>query len=442
MSGEEEKPVIESSMSYILLDEAEKEVEAGECRGTVGKEYLTLFPKLGSILPFHLRDIVEIRAENYRITLPMETKEKIILFNLGYDFEDFLRVLTSMRNEVIVKDLLMSETIKKTDVETEFTYYDENEVEKMKGAGKIRLYETGLVMMPEEGEMFRIPYSSILKVSEGDYEVRFSTELGEQLILRRMGSEYEPFVRMLSSILSELQNKAASLIKTMFPTIDSLSLRKLTGLMMEGKAVKKENIEAVNPKIWLEMEKRIASTVLNEPYFFLKGLARKEKIAIGFKRGLMGDLTGEYIWLLIPIYDSKEKKHGNAVAMEAVGEEGGGKATYFFRIMSRKDYPSCVSLEELDKEVDQVIRKINQCMIAINFRREPIYLPDEKLNKEAYIKYRVAVRKIPSLKHLRSIYIGRVSHFSLEQWKKDVMDLLRFNVEVQEDQIKWKANTR
>ncbi|MEM2981432.1 MAG: hypothetical protein QW385_08750 [Thermoproteota archaeon] len=440
MSSEEErKPVIESYMSYILLDEAGREVETGECKGVVDEEHLTLSPKFGGGLPFYLRDIVEIEVENYKITLPMESREKIILFNLGYDFEDFLRVLTRMRNEVMVKDLLMNEAIRKKDVETEFNYYDENGGEKIKGTGEIRLYETGLVVMPTKGEMFRIPYSSILKVSEENYEVRFNTELGEQLILSKMGSEYEPFVKTLSNALKNLQDKAVSSIKAMFPTIDTVSLRRIANLMKDGKAVKKADIEAINPKIWLEMEKKIASNGLNESYVFLKGLARQEKIAIGFKRGLMGGLIGEYVWFLIPIYDSKEKKYGNAIAMEAAGEEGGGKATYFFRIMSRKDYPSCTSLEELDREVDQVIMRINQCMLDINFRREPIYLPDDELDDQAYIKYRVAVRKIPSLKLLRSLYIGRIAHFSPEQWKNDVMDLLRFNMETLEDSVKWKA---
>lgn len=49
------------------------------------------------------------------------------------------------------------------------------------------------------------------------------------------------------------------------------------------------------------MESKIAYAGLNESYRFLKGLARQDKIAVGFKRGLMGDLTGEYVWFLIPI---------------------------------------------------------------------------------------------------------------------------------------------
>lgn len=425
-------------MSYILLDKVNKEIERGECKGTVDEEYLTLFPKFGSILPFHLRDIAEIKVENYRIILLMESLDKIVLFNLRHDFDDFLRVLTKMRNEVIIKDLLMNETLRKTDVETEFIYCDETGVEKISGTSRVRLYETSLVVIPEKGEIIRIPYGSIEKISEGYYEITLNTEFGEKLILKKMGTEYELFVKTLSETLSELQNKTFLLIKELFPTMDSFSLRRLATVMKEGKAVEKSEIDSIDSKIWFEIERRIASTGLGESFSFLKELARKEKIAVGFKRGLMGDLTGEYIWFLMPIYDVEKREYGNAIAMEATGEGSGGKATYFFRITSRKEYLKYKSIEELDKETDLLIRRINRCMIDINFRREPIYLPDEKLNEAAYTKYRIAVTKIPSLQLLRNLYIGRVMHFSTEQWRKDVMDLLRFNVESQDDFAKWK----
>ena len=154
----------------------------------------------------------------------------------------------------------------------------------------------------------------------------------------------------------------------------------------------------------------------------------------------MGDLTGEYFWFLMPICNTSQKEYGNAVAMEATqvtGEESSGKATYFFRIVSRKDYPNYKSLEELDKEVDKFIKTINRCMLDINFRREPIYLPDERLDEAAYFKYRIATQRIPSLRLLRDLYIGRVIHASSEQWKSDVMDLLKFNLITQDDFSRW-----
>jgi hypothetical protein len=67
-------------------------------------------------------------------------------------------------------------------------------------------------------------------------------------------------------------------------------------------------------------------------------------------------------------------------------------------------------------------------MLDINFRREPIYLSDERLEEAEYVGYKTALQKIPSLRLLRKLYTGRAVHSSFEQWKSDVMDLLRFNL--------------
>ncbi|MGQ9604522.1 MAG: hypothetical protein ACUVUU_10015 [bacterium] len=142
------------------------------------------------------------------------------------------------------------------------------------------------------------------------------------------------------------------------------------------------------------------------------------------------------VWFLIPIYSTNPNEPGNAVAMEATSGEGGGKATYFFRIVSRKDYQN-YGIEDLHREIDNFIKRINRCMLAINFRREPIYLPDERLKEPEYQKYQFAIAKIPALQELRQLFIGRVIHSSPEQWKKDVMDLLRFNVSTLDDTAKW-----
>jgi len=199
-------------------------------------------------------------------------------------------------------------------------------------------------------------------------------------------------------------------------------------------------VEAVNPKIWKELEKRVASQdYLKESYDFLMRMAQKDHACIGMKRGLMGDLTGEFIWFLIPIYNTDAREPGNAIAMETTTE--GGHATYFFRITSRKDYPAFKSLEDLGREADKVIKTINRCMIDINFRREPIYLPDSALEEQRYFRYKVAVQKLPSLRLLRNLFIGRVIHAASDQWAKDVTDLLKFNVSTLDDSDKWRSHS-
>lgn len=443
MESEDEQPksAIECSMSFVLLDKNGDRVAAGDCKGTIDKEYLTVHPKFGSALPFHLREISGIETENYQIILSTFSDEKLTLSNLGHCYEDFLRVLRDLRNEVIIKDLLMNETIQKPDVSTEFTVYDEKGIEKQKSEGKIRLYETGFVVIPQEGEVFRVPYSDIVSVSEENYSLKVDTELGTQFLFQKLGSEFSPMVNGFSDIYNELQTKAVALIKTLYPAIDSVSLRRVAAMMREGKAAKRADIEAANPRLWQELEKKIISVGLNESYAFLKELGRQEKTAVGFKRGLMGDLTGEYIWFLVPIYGGDNKDYGNAVAMEAAetsDEESTGKATYFFKIVNRKDFPNYRTAEELDTQTDEVIRKMNRCMLDINFRREPIYLPTERLEEAEYVKYKIALQRIPSLQLIRSLFIGRIIHSSPEQWKSDVMELLKFNLTAQDDTVKWK----
>jgi len=76
-------------------------------------------------------------------------------------------------------------------------------------------------------------------------------------------------------------------------------------------------------------------------------------------------------------------------------------------------------------------------MLTTNFRREPIYLSDEKLIEPQYTRYRFAIQKLSALQTLRRLFIGRVIHSSLEQWKQDVAELLKFNVTTLDDSVRW-----
>jgi hypothetical protein len=441
-SEEEEKNAIECPMTYTLLNDKSEQTATGDCKGTISREYVTVYPKFADVLPVHLRDIDHLEAGDYRIILSLSSKEKLVLSTLGHCFEDFLRFLTDLRNEVIIKDLLMNEPLRKPDVNMEFAYRDERGNERQNMPGKVRLYETGLVVIPCQGEILRVPYSDIVNVSAENLSVKVSTELGEQFLIQKMGSEFDPFVNEFLNAYNELQSKAVASLKTLFATADSFSLRRIAAIMKEGKAAKRTDVEAINPRLWQDLEKRIALAGLNESYSYLKELARQQEMAIGFKRGLMGDVTSEYIWFLVPIYGSVNGDYGNAIAMEAAestGEPSSGRATYFFKIMRRAAYRNS-SLEERDGETDKLIRTMNRCMLEINFRREPVYLPDEKLDEANYSKYRIAVQRIPSLRFLRSLYVGRVIHASPDQWKNDVISLLKFNLATQDEQAKWRKD--
>ncbi len=437
MNGKDKQIIMECTLSYSLSNESGQETASGEAQTKLNEENLSILPKFGEALLFSLRDIVEISEGDYKIYLDLTSREKLTLCNLGYKYEDFLRVLSKLHNELLLKDMLMHETLRKSGVEAEFVYFDDGGNENQRGKCEPRLYETAIVVIPEKGELVRIPYSDILEIRDEDFTLAITTDFGEKFVFSGLGRQFDPFTKTLSDLINELSLKVQSSLKELLPKADPSIIRRAARFMKEGKAARRSDIESISPEPWVELEKKLEAAGIKEEYDFLKSLAQQEKLCIGLKRGLLGDLTGEYIWFLIPLYSINPNDPGNAVAMEAISGEGGGKATYFFRIVSRKDYPTFKNIEDLHREVDNFIKRINRCMLAINFRREPIYLPDERLEEPQYQKYKFAIAKIPALRELRQLFIGRVIHSSPEQWKKDVMDLLQFNVSVQDDNLKW-----
>lgn len=141
----------------------------------------------------------------------------------------------------------------------------------------------------------------------------------------------------------------------------------------------------------------------------------------------MGDLTGEYVWFLIPIYSLSPELPGNVVVMEAISSEGEGRATYLFKIMEKEENDKIQSIEELHSKADRFLKLLNYSMLVINFRREPIYLSRGQLLKPRYIKYLYSIENQPALELTREHFIGRVVHSNIEKWKHDVMSIINFN---------------
>lgn len=432
---------MECSLSYSLREIDDEEIESGdEAQGKLYEESFIIKPELGESMVFPYRDIVELSVGNYVIHLKLTSNEKMTLFNLGYHYEDFLREFNKFRNDIILKDMLIDEPPRKA-VKCHFVHSREKGEEQHEDECELRVHETSIVVIPEKREIFRVPYSYITRIQEDDYKLVVSTDFGEKITFSMMGNQFDSMKKAFSTMINELSQKTQNHLKDLLPEASPSVIRRSARFMKEGKAAKRSDIESISPNLWNQLENKLSTIEIKQEYNFLKSISQQEKLCIGLKRGLMGDLTGEYIWFLMPIYSIDPQKPGNAVAMEATIGEGGGKATYFFRLVSRKEYPNYKNLEDLHSEADHFIKKINRCMLEINFRREPIYLPDERLKEPRYEKYRFAVQRLPSLRKLRYLFIGRVSHVSFEQWKKDVLDLLRFNVATQDDNLKWKMDS-
>jgi len=405
---EKEEPaiIIQTSGHFVLIDETGKEIESDQAKFVLDEEKISILSESGKATSLLLRDVSEFFSEDYKINLSLLGGGKVIISELGYQYDDFVRVFTKLRHEIMQKELLMKEGVKKTGFRGDYDYQKDGE--KRAGRAEVEIYDTGLVIKPEQGDFIRIPYSEITEFSEKDFQILIVSEFAS-LSLSHFGEKFSSLSKAVEEALAELSLKTQITLKEFLPELDPLTIKKASELLKDGRAVSKDALDKISSAIFANLEKKLMVLGIKESYDYLKSLSEAERVFIGIKRDLMGDLTGEYIWFLLPVIS---EKGGDFLAMEAASTiEGGGKATYFFKIPK-------------EENLDDLVKKLNRCMLAINFRREPIYLKDEDLEKPDYSKYKIAVSRIPELKLLRQLFVGRVIHTSPENWKENVNHLI------------------
>ena len=65
-------------------------------------------------------------------------------------------------------------------------------------------------------------------------------------------------------------------------------------------------------------------------------------------------------------------------------------------------------------------------LALVNFRREPVYLSDEALDRQPkFHRYAIGCRKLPDLRRLRGSMLGRALHTDLDAWSAQVRTLFR-----------------
>lgn len=450
--------MMEFALNYKLYDNESNLRNEGEARATLDEKYLTLTVMFGEPILLAYTDIAGISDQDYKIDLFLTSKERLNLWGLGYQYEDFLFQLYKLRNELMLKYLLMEEAPIQAGFEAQYTKLDSSGQITQTGNCEIRFYESALLVLPQKNEPIRLPYCYISSISKQDYKLTVTDEFSEKVELDRIGQNFAPAAKALSDALNKMIFRTQQNIKELIPEATPITISKIASLMKDGRAAKRKEIDELSSDFWRRLTKKMDEAGVTTEYEFLNSLSAQEEVCVGIKRGLMGNLTGTYTWLLFPLVDGVTKRFCNTIALEAFDngetreqsdsetEETNSNrvdeklattgATYFFRATGRKEYPQTKD-EDLTNELDSFIKNINRSMIEINFRREPIYLTENQLESTEYAQYRFAIAKIPSLKTLRDLFVGRVIHGSQEQWKADVTSLLAFNTKSIDDNEKW-----
>jgi len=416
---------------------------------------MSLIPDHATPFLFPLRDIWGITPQTLRLWLQMAGGVSIMMYDLGSEFVRFVIHLTRRWNQLLLEDLFLGEKPVYSGVDGLIEWEDDMGIAVWKRRAEIRLYRSHLVIMPDNREIQKIPLGCIEEILIQDQSILFRLDSGDLLRIFRLGGEFERVHDALCKAWDRLLRKTRASLKHLAPDADRSGIARAARLMIGGKAVTRERLQTACPLLWAALEKRMMDSEIGEPFSYLRSLSQEEKIAIGF-RGPQNGSRGQanLLWFLIPIFGKNSSSGGNAMAlnmtldMDATGPSSKAitpcstsrNSTFFFRFIGRDIYRRSPHRDFLGRVFDRFLRDLNHAFMAVDFCVEPITLSERRLSEPPNRKFYYSLRVMPEVRLLRSNFIGFIERQRFSGWRKEVIDLLRFNVEAFDDEQKWNTH--
>jgi hypothetical protein len=358
----------------------------------VGEEALVLKPPGAAPVTLRYSDIDDLADDDYTLRLTDFERRSYELGELGTAYGQVLADVRERRNAALQRDLLL------TGVELQDTFPGK----RLDGATpepvELRLFEDLLVVVPERGTMWGVPYSFVEDVSWDAEAYRVHVRTDETThVFGHLAKRSEEFVEELRRLLAALEARTAEILQKLVPGAPA----GLARLMRDGRAAHQADVEAVAPGVWPALEAAVVRTPeLRETYEWLKAQSPPGMPAVGVKRvgGAAAVDADAVLWFFCPLGEQ-------AIAQEITSEEG--HATYLFR-----------SAGDLRRSV----ARLNRALLLLNFRREPVFASEAELAEDRFARYRVALRKLEHLRFAREQFLARAIHN--ESWREQVEEAL------------------
>jgi hypothetical protein len=455
-------PSFSGKFQYLNADGTP--AQGGACRVTFEAETLTLAPAAGAPIAFDLGDIDLFVPGDYELTLTLYTRKRIVLNQFGKAFQNLCHDLLEAYRQRLVACLLLEdlEEIARFDGRAQLTSAALPS-RSFSSPAEFRLYKSNLAVLPTQatGFQWRLADIDAVRFDEANYAVVLESA-DERLMVTKLAKRTREFAERLEDSTSQLSRQSAEILHDIFPFLDPDQFQQAARLMKEGHAAPLGKLKAIHPKTEQALVANVVDARL-KPYFdALLTHVPPGWLYAGFKLireeeeepaeqpeekppeetpAAAPETPEEQIeepaeapteeapregeqpilhWFFFPLATKPGAKlPANLVAWEATSK--GGRATYFFRLLPPEEARQLDDPTKAPAAVETAIQQLNRALVLLNFRREPIYLSDDKLELQPrYRRYAIACRKIPELGRLRASFLGRSIHTSLTAWKKQV----------------------
>jgi len=451
-------PVFSGKFQYLNADGSA--LQAGSCRVSFEAETLTLTPASGAPLALDFGDIDIFLPGEYELVLTLYTGKNILLNQFGKTFQNLCHDLLEAYRKRLLQCLLLEdlEEITRFDGSVRF----ESPARAFSSPAELRLYKSNLAVLPTQATGLQWRFADIDAVRFDETAWTVAAEAGdERLAISKLAKRTEEFRERLTNAVDELAQQGAETVHGLFPFLSPDQFQQAVVLMKEGRAAPLAKLRAIHPTA----EQALAANVVDaklKPYFdALLGHVPARNYYAGFKLlrkdeekteqeqaptdAAEGDTEAAeagteeaaetpaeseaedsaeeeaqpiLYWFFLPLAAQPGANFpSNLVAWEATSRSG--RATYFFRLVPPEQAAQLQDASKSAALVETAIRQLNRAIVLLNFRREPIYLPDDSLQLQPrFRRYAIACRKLPDLVRLRSSFLGRAIHTTPAAWQK------------------------
>jgi hypothetical protein len=257
--------------------------------------------------------------------------------------------------------------------------------------------------------------------------VEVSTD-GGRFRLLRLGAAAARHRSRLQDLPAAAHRDAAAIVAAVAPDISSSAAGRAAAALVDGRPAAPVDLG----EAWDALER----AVLREPVFAASYRALRERaggsraprwLAIAPERPGVPDSYRAWFLVALP---------GNLVALELVSE--GAHATYCFRAAPRATYAGGADPAGIDAAAaTHAVARISAALVDARFLREPMALPDERLATAEAVRYRLALRAIPSLAAARADFVARLIHRTEAGWTAALDELIAWHASCRDDAAIW-----
>jgi hypothetical protein len=422
--------------------------QEGACRVQFDSQTFTLTPDAGAPIVCDLGDLDAVIAADYELRLPLYTGNVVLLRQFGKAYETLCHDLLEVFRQRTLQCLLLEDL-------KEIARFDGNfelaiaATTPRSGAAEFRLFKSNLAVLPVASQGFQWRLADVDSVTFDPETYQVTLRAGQDVLKAgKLAKRTEEFATSTKDAISSLATRSAQALHSAFPFLTPDQLQATAALLREGHSASVARLTTIHPKFAAGLAANAVDHDLKPYYDDLLMRTAKDTLFAGFKlirpedsdEGETEDAGADssagsnrgapdidnggpetLYWFYFPI--AGKNGPANLVAWEASSR--GGRATYFFRLVDSAHEAELADPARSPATLEAALRRLDRVLGMLNFRRRPIYLSDDELERDPkFHRYAIAARRIPELREVRAAFVGRAVHSSLEAWQGQVKAIL------------------